>query len=105
MNHITVSDLKAKLDSGNTINIIDVREPNEYEEVNINAQLLPLSKITNHEYDAIEGWKDQEVFVHCKSGMRSLQACMILEGAGFSNVVNVDGGIMAWLQSYPDAKF
>jgi len=104
MRQITVADLKAKLDKGETLHVLDVREPNEYEEVNINAKLLPLSALKNFETDAIEDWKDQEVFVHCKSGVRSMQACILLESAGFKDTVNVEGGILAWLQNFPDTR-
>jgi rhodanese-related sulfurtransferase len=46
--------------------------------------------------DPIEDWKDDEIIVHCRSGMRSMQACMMLEQMGFSKLVNLEGGILAW---------
>lgn len=104
MRQITVADLKAKLDNGTPLHVLDVREQQEYDEININAKLVPLSSLKNFETDAIADWKDKEVFVHCKSGVRSMQACMLLESAGFTDTVNVEGGILAWLQQFPDTK-
>ncbi len=104
MKNITVEAIKARLDAGEKLNIIDVREQAEYDDININAQLLPLSVIRNFETDIIDALKDQEILVHCKSGVRSMEACMLLSQMGFQNTVNVTGGIMAWLQAYPDVK-
>ncbi len=104
MRQITVAELKSKLDAGTALHVLDVREQPEYDEININAKLLPLSQIRNFEIDAIEDWKETEVIVHCKSGVRSMQACMLLEQAGFVDTVNLEGGIIAWLQQYPNVK-
>lgn len=104
MRQITVEELKEKLDSGAPLHVIDVREPSEYEEFNMGAQLLPLGNIVNFQLEDIENLKNEELIVHCRSGARSAQACMILEQAGFTNTVNVTGGIMAWREKYGDAK-
>lgn len=104
MQQITVEELKKRLDAGENLHIIDVREPSEYEEFNMGAQLIPLGNIVNFQLDDIENLKNEEVIVHCRSGARSAQACMILEQAGFTNTVNVAGGIMAWREKYGDAK-
>lgn len=96
MKTITASELKQRLSNGESLHIVDVREPQEYQETNMGALLLPLGKIANGEIDPIEDWRNSEVIVHCKSGMRSMQACMILEQMGFTNTVNLAGGIMAW---------
>ncbi len=96
MQTITVEALKAKMDAGETINLVDVREPHENAEFNIGGLLLPLGKIQTMQVDEIEDLKDQEVFVYCRSGNRSGQACMILETMGYKNVVNVTGGMLAW---------
>lgn len=103
MNSISVSELKTRLDNGEQLHVIDVREPNEYNEVNIKATLLPLSQLRNFDADIIESLKNEEIIVHCKSGMRSMEACNILSQMGFEKPVNLTGGIMAWLQQYPDA--
>ncbi len=97
MQAISVEELKARLDAGETLHLLDVREPSEHAEFNIGGTLLPLGRIRNMETDAIDDWKDQEVICYCRSGNRSGQACMILESAGFTNVTNVTGGMMAWM--------
>ena len=96
MQAISVEELKARLDAGETLHLLDVREPSEHAEFNIGGTLLPLGRIRNMETDAIDDWKDQEVICYCRSGNRSGQACMILESAGFTNVTNLTGGMMAW---------
>lgn len=104
MTEITVDILKERLDKGEQLNIIDVREPDEYNEYNIGAKLIPLGNIMNMNFDEIEDLKEEELIVHCRSGKRSMQACMFLEQAGFSNTVNVTGGVLAWQEKYGDQK-
>ncbi len=96
MRTITVQELKTKIDSGEKVNLLDVREQSEYDTANINGLLLPLGDIANMQIEPIEDWKDQEVIIHCRSGARSANACMMLEQMGFTNTVNVMGGILAW---------
>lgn len=100
MRNITVEELKNRIDAGEKLHIIDVREPAEYQEYNIGAKLIPLGKIMGMELDELDDLKDEELIIHCKAGSRSMQACMMLEQAGFTNVVNVTGGVMAWKQKY-----
>lgn len=104
MKEITVTELKSRLDAGEQLNVIDVREPEEFNEYNIGAKLIPLGNIMNMQWDEIEDLKEQELIVHCRSGKRSMQACMMLEQAGFTNTVNVTGGVMAWQELYPNNK-
>lgn len=104
MREITVEELKAKADSGNPVYVIDVREPSEYNEANIGAKLIPLGTIMNMQVEDIEDLKDEELIVHCRSGMRSAQACMMLDQLGFKNTVNLKGGILAWMDKYGNAK-
>lgn len=104
MNHITVEELKQRIDNGEQLHIIDVREPAEYTEYNIGAKLIPLGLIMGMQFDEIEELKEEEVIIHCRSGMRSQQAAAVLEQAGFTNVVNVTGGAMAWQEKFGDAK-
>ena len=104
MNHINVTDLKARLDNGEKLHIIDCREEDEFNEKNIGAIFLPLSQLNTMDAEPIEDLKDQEIIVHCRSGKRSMQACMILEQLGFQNTVNVDGGILAWIENYGDVQ-
>lgn len=96
MQEITVTELKQRLDSGEQLHIIDVREPEEYAEYNIGAKLIPLGNIMSFQTDEIDDLKDEEVIIHCRSGKRSAQACLFLETLGFTNTKNVVGGILAW---------
>ncbi len=98
MTSITVEELKKRLDSGEPINLIDVREPAEYQEYNLGGELIPLGMISSMNLEALEDRKNEELIIHCKMGGRSMQACMILESAGYTNVVNVTGGAMAYKQ-------
>ncbi len=98
METITAAQLKARKDSGEQLYILDVREQSEYDAVNMGALLLPLARIMNGDIDEIEDWRDKEVIIHCHSGMRSMQACMMLEQMGFEKTVNLTGGILAWGQ-------
>ncbi len=100
MKNISVEELKSRMDAGEKLNIIDVREPWEYEEFNIGAQLLPLGNVMGMQLDAIEDLKNDELIIHCKAGARSAQACMMLEQLGYTNVVNVTGGMNAWRQKF-----
>ncbi len=104
MKEITVTELKKRLDAGEQLNVIDVREPDEYNEYNIGAKLIPLGNIMGMQWDEIEDLKEEELIVHCRSGKRSMQACMMLEQGGFTNTVNVTGGVMAWQEHYPNDK-
>ena len=92
---ITVQELKERLDKGETLNLIDVREPNEYEADNIGARLIPLGDLP-YQLDELDGLQDEEVIVHCRSGKRSAMAQQILEQNGFTNVRNVIGGMLAY---------
>lgn len=96
METISAAELKAKKDKGEKIYLLDVREQSEYDAGNIDGILIPLGKVINGEIDEIEDWKDKEVIVYCRSGMRSMQACMVLEQMGFQKTFNLTGGILAW---------
>lgn len=100
MKTITVDELKQKMDSGEKINLVDVREPQEYEEVNIGGRLVPLGKVQTMQVEELEDWKDEEVVVYCRSGRRSMLACLVLDQMGFKETYNLEGGILAWLEKY-----
>ena len=104
MQQITVKELKERLDAGEQLNILDVREPYEYADYNIGGRLVPLGKIQSMQVDELEDWKDQEIIVHCKSGARSQTACMFLETLGFANTKNLEGGMNAWKQQEQSVK-
>ncbi|HEY0059168.1 MAG TPA: rhodanese-like domain-containing protein [Flavisolibacter sp.] len=100
MKNITVEELKAKMDSGEKINLIDCREPHEYLESNLGGKLIPLGKIQTMQIDEIEDLKEEEVIIQCRSGRRSMMACLVLEQLGFTNTYNLEGGILAWQEKY-----
>ncbi|MBX2921222.1 MAG: rhodanese-like domain-containing protein [Chitinophagaceae bacterium] len=100
MQLITIEELKQRLDAGEELNLIDVREPHENAEFNIGGVLLPLSEIRTMGIDPIESLKDKEVICYCRSGNRSAQACQLLEAFGFSNAKNLVGGILAWREAF-----
>jgi rhodanese-related sulfurtransferase len=100
MQNITVTELKERLDAGEELHVLDVREPHEYAEFNIGAQLIPLGKIQQMDIDDIEHLRLQEVIIHCRSGVRSMTACMLLEQMGFTNTKNVTGGVLAYIDKY-----
>ena len=90
---ITVGELKAKMDSDEDINVLDVREPHEYEVANIGVKLIPLGELPQR---LAELDQDEYFVIHCKTGARSGRAVKLLQDAGFQNVYNVRGGITAW---------
>lgn len=96
METISAEKLKERKEAGEDLYILDVREQSEYDETNMGALLIPVGKIANGEIDRIRDWKDREVIIHCRSGVRSMQACYVLEGMGFQKTVNLTGGILAW---------
>ena len=100
MSDITVQELKKRLDEGDqSFVFIDVREPYEYQEFNLGAQLIPLGNIPNALADLVEH-KGDEIVVHCRSGARSGQAKMFMMSNGFTNVRNLEGGVLAWQSAF-----
>ncbi|HEY0577307.1 MAG TPA: adenylyltransferase/sulfurtransferase MoeZ [Pseudonocardia sp.] len=94
---ITARELKDMIDSGKDFALIDVREQNEYEIVNIpGAVLIPKDRILSGEALS-EIPQDKPVVLHCKSGARSAEALAALHKAGFSGAVHVGGGVLAWV--------
>lgn len=100
MQNISVEELKSRMDAGEKINLIDVREPHEYAEFNLGGQLIPLGKIQTMQIDEIEDLKEEEVIIHCRSGQRSMMACMFLDTLGFKNTKNLAGGVLAWQEKF-----
>ncbi len=90
---IRPEELKAKLDAGDDIFILDVREPHEYQICNIGGHLIPLGDLPArmNELDS-----SREIVAHCRSGVRSAKAVTLLRQAGFGKVKNLSGGILAW---------
>jgi adenylyltransferase/sulfurtransferase len=90
---ISVEDLKKKLDAKEDVFVLDVREPHEYKICNINGHLIPLNDLPKRVQELD---RSKEIVVHCRSGARSARAVGFLRQAGFTNVTNLAGGILAW---------
>jgi adenylyltransferase/sulfurtransferase len=95
LEEITATEFKRRLDSGDDLQIIDVREPHEYEIARIpGSKLIPLGQVVER---AGEIDKTRETVVHCKGGVRSAKAIESLKRAGFpGRLINLKGGISAW---------
>ena len=104
MQNISVTELKNRMDAGEKINLIDVREPHENADFNIGGQLIPLGKIQTMQTDDIEDLKEEEVILYCRSGNRSGQACLLLDTFGFTNTKNLTGGMLAWQEKFGRTK-
>jgi rhodanese-related sulfurtransferase len=94
MKEVTVQELKALMDSKADFQLIDVREPHEFDICNLSGELIPQAEVP-HSIDRIA--KDKQVVVHCRSGARSGNMVQWLEkNHGFTNLYNLKGGILAW---------
>jgi len=100
MENITVEEVKRRMDAGEELHLVDVREPYENADFNIGGILLPLGEIRSMQIDEIEDLKDKEVILYCRSGNRSAQAAIFLETMGFENTKNLVGGVLAWQEKY-----
>lgn len=92
---ITVQELKQKIDNKESFLFLDVREQHEYDEFNLGARLIPLGSVMDA-LSELESHKNDEVIIHCRSGARSGMAQQLFQQAGFTNVRNVTGGVLAW---------
>jgi len=90
---ITPRELKSRLDRGDDLFILDVREPHEFQICNLKGHLIPLGELPRrvHELDT-----SREIIAHCRSGKRSAEAVDFLRKAGFRKILNLKGGILAW---------
>ncbi len=100
MTVITNDEVKQRLDAGEQLCLVDVREPHENAEFNIGGLLLPLGKVQTMQVEDIEDVKEEEIIVYCRSGNRSGQAALILETLGFTNVKNLTGGMLGWQEKF-----
>ena len=92
---ITVTELKARMDRGEDVFVLDVREPHEYEINRIpGSTLIPLGDLAER-YGELD--PNREIVSQCKSGVRSARAAAFLRERGFSNVRNLKGGVLAWV--------
>ena len=90
---ITVKELKQRIDAGQDVFLLDVREPYEYQIAQIGGKLIPQNEVPRR---LAEIDRDREVIVHCRSGVRSQKIAEFLKQAGYPKVVNLAGGILAW---------
>ena len=90
---ISVKDLKARRDAGEDVFLLDVREPYEYQIAQIGGTLIPQNDVPNR---LAEIPRDREIVVQCRSGARSQRIAELLKQAGYRDVVNLAGGILAW---------
>jgi|HubBroStandDraft_2_1064218.scaffolds.fasta_scaffold08847_3 molybdopterin/thiamine biosynthesis adenylyltransferase/rhodanese-related sulfurtransferase len=90
---MTPRELKTRLDNGDDLFILDVREPHEYQICNLKGHLIPLGELPRrvHELDS-----SHEIVAHCRSGKRSAEAVDFLRKAGFRKIHNLRGGILSW---------
>jgi len=94
---VSVETLKKKLDANEDVFVLDVREPHEYQIANLGAPLIPVGSIESRLTELADR-KNDEIIVHCRSGARSQKAALALKAAGFTNVSNLTGGILAWAE-------
>ena len=90
---LPVKELKRRLDAGEDIFVLDVREPYEYQIANIGATLIPQNDVPKR---LAEIDRDREIVVQCRSGSRSQRIAEFLAKQGYANVKNLAGGILAW---------
>ncbi|MGI8905520.1 MAG: molybdopterin-synthase adenylyltransferase MoeB [Candidatus Sumerlaeaceae bacterium] len=96
LEEITLEDLKRRIDAGEKLNIIDVRNPDENAGGSLpGARLIPLPELPRR-LGELDSLRDQEIILHCQKGGRSAKACEILQSAGFKRPVNLKGGYSAW---------
>ena len=95
---ITAKILMEKLNNKDSFQFIDCREIGEWNEAHINgATLLPLSELEN-KFESVLPNKNKPIIIQCRSGARSMKACMFLMSKGYSDLTNLQGGIMGWIQ-------
>lgn len=93
--NITTEQLKKRLDNNESIHLIDVREPYEHEEFNIGGTLIPLGDLPMKLAD-LSMEKSETIVVYCRSGNRSGMGQFLLKEAGYADVLNLEGGMVAW---------
>ncbi|HEY3251228.1 MAG TPA: rhodanese-like domain-containing protein, partial [Ignavibacteria bacterium] len=93
---ITVDELKEKIDKGEKVNLLDIRQPFESQIATLGGMLIPVNSLLDR-LDEIEKFKDEELIIYCHSGINSHYATEFLkEKAGFKKVKNLVGGITEW---------
>lgn len=105
LSQISANDVKQSLDNKENVTILDVRTPEEYQEGHLKGSiLLPVTEVKEKVTKVLPD-KDQKIYVHCRSGARSAKATSEMKKLGYTNVYNMQGGIMAWERlEYPVVK-
>lgn len=98
---IQVQELASRLKNGDQFILIDVREHYEHQEFNIGGELAPLQTSFPYKIQELKGKEDEEIIVYCRSGNRSNMAKQMMVQAGFKNVRNLIGGMLAWSAAQP----
>ena len=92
---ITVKELNERLQSGEDVFLLDVREPFEREIINIGGLLIPMRTLPDR-LDELEVQKGKQIVVYCRSGARSGRVVHWLRSIGYDSALNLKGGVMAW---------
>ena len=93
---IKVSQLKERLAGHEALLLIDVRQPDEHDEAHIpNSILIPLAELPQRLAE-LAAYRDQELIIYCKAGVRSSMACKFLAAHGFSRLFNLTEGMLGW---------
>ena len=93
MQTIEPKELQARLESGEALTLVDVREEDERLQANIGGLFIPLGQIVERSHEIP---RNQPIVVYCRSGGRSARAIEVLQSAGFNNLINLAGGILRW---------
>ena len=104
MNDLTVQELKNKIDNKEDFLLIDVREDYEHTEFNIGGELATLQTTLMDKINELKNNPDREIVLYCRSGNRSGMAKQLFMQAGFTNVHNLLGGVLAWKDAFPMNK-
>jgi sulfur-carrier protein adenylyltransferase/sulfurtransferase len=97
INQINATDLHQLLTQNDDLQLIDVRQPDEYNDFHIDGTLMPLGQLPEFLPQIVA---DKPVVVYCRSGVRSMRAAEYLEQNGVKEILNLTGGILAWIQIY-----
>ena len=100
MEQISIDTLRERLQAGEQICLVDVRQPEEHADFNIGGLLLPLGQILSLQTEALEDFREEEIICYCRSGQRSMQAALMLQSMGFLRAKNLTGGMLAWEATY-----
>jgi rhodanese-related sulfurtransferase len=96
---ITIQELKQRLDAGEQIALVDVRESYEYEDFTLGGLQIPMSEFAN-KLSELEPYKNQEIVLYCRVGPRSASMVAFLKSKGFTNPRNLKGGLEAWQKEF-----